>query len=493
MKRIINYRPICVFALVEAAGLGLSSFLLDSLGGLILCVAAAIISAGVLLLTKLKKYLYIPVAFALGVFLLSGVYGVYNHNKIESSDAEITATISSEIVKHDDYYYFDVENVSVNGEKLKKSATVFVYYLPEERAGDEIKMTGDINSYDFDLGGFFLSAYRRGNYYRIYPDTLTGLGEGKLSATSSIRVKMKRLLYTNADETAASTASALIFGDKSGIDESFYDDVKDSGLAHIFAVSGLHVGILAGVFFFFAKKLKLRGLVKFLFVIIPPIIYAALCGFPASVVRATIMTAVFLAAEVSGRRKDGLNSLALSAIIVLTLFPTDLFSVGFQMSFASVFGLITISPIFNKLLKFLPKSVRGITSASLAVNVTLWPIAAAAFDQVQVLFLLANLIVLPIMPLMYVFTLFICLFALIIPAAAPVLITLNAVLWPIKAASFIIGSLSLSSVSAAGIGFAALAYYFVVLLSTRLIFIDKRTKGKISLTAAALGICLLLI
>lgn len=493
MKRIINYRPICIFALSEVAGLWIASFFLDNTGALLLCLATALVSIGVMLLIKIKKYLYITIAFALGIFLLSGVYGVYNGKKIERFDAEITATVSSEITKHNDYYYFKVENITVDGQKLKKSATVFTYFLPDERAGDEIKISGDINTVEFDVGRYFASSYRNGEYYIIYADSVDGLGEGKQKWTTEIRNNLKRQLYNNVDQVGANIAAALIFGDKTGIDDGLFQDVKDCGLAHIFAVSGLHVGILAGVFFFLAKKLKLRGGYKFAFIMIWPFIYTAICAFPASMVRALIMMAVFLAADVCGKQKDGLNCLAMSAVIVMTLFPVDLFSIGFQMSFAAVLGLIMLNPTLEKPLRFLPKGVREITVSSISVNLMLWPIVSSAFGQVQVLFLIANLIILPILPFMYVITLLICLIVLIIPAASPILIVLNVVLWPIKAASFAVGSLAISSVSAQGIGFAAIAYYLILLIISQLVFISRRAKTQTVLVLTALGICLLII
>ena len=205
------------------------------------------------------------------------------------------------------------------------------------------------------------------------------------------------------------------------------------------------------------------------------------------------MMAVFLAADVCGKQKDGLNCLAMSAVIVMTLFPVDLFSIGFQMSFAAVLGLIMLNPTLEKPLRFLPKGVREITVSSISVNLMLWPIVSSAFGQVQVLFLIANLIILPILPFMYVITLLICLIVLIIPAASPILIVLNVVLWPIKAASFAVGSLAISSVSAQGIGFAAIAYYLILLIISQLVFISRRAKTQTVLVLTALGICLLII
>src|SRR5574344_743847 len=213
----VNYRPICVFALAEAAGLAVTSLLLKSAGGIIISAAVTLIVSGILLLIKKTKFLYVPVAFALGIVLLCGAYFTYTSNTKEYKDAEITATISSEIVDNGDYYSFDTENVSVNGVALKKSATVYTYFLPTARAGGEIKMNGDMFLREFDFSGGFVGNYRNGNYYRIFADDVESLGEGKMKGTTAIRVRLKRLLFNNTDESTANIVSALMFSDKYGI------------------------------------------------------------------------------------------------------------------------------------------------------------------------------------------------------------------------------------------------------------------------------------
>lgn len=485
MRRIVNYRPICFFALFEALGLFTAAVGRSVSAVRIFAISAALFAAAVLLIYGKKKFIYIPAAFTLGILLFSGVYDIYQSRAFSYGDAEITATIASEIIDADDYFFFEAENISVGGEKLKGRATVYAYSLPEERAGDEIKIKGKISTREFTLDGKFLSKYAKKNFYTVSAVEIEGRGKGKTEFISGIRLNLKRKLYAATDSDTTGIVSALLFGDKFAVYGGFYENVIDSGLAHIFAVSGLHIGILAAVFYYIAKKLKLNGKRSFIVVTCATLLYGAMCGYPPSVVRAIVMTSVFMLASALGRKRDNMNSLSLAAVIVMTAYPAQLFSAGFLMSFFAVLGILVLNKPLNEKLGFLPRGIRDITSTSLSVNIMLLPIMCAFFGKVQILFLISNLIILPILPFIFIISLIICLLVMIMPFAAPLLGVLSAVVWPIKFVSTAIGGLALSSFAVKSAGLLSIAFYAVLLITSRYVNLTKVQKGALCLSVTA--------
>ena len=359
MKRLVNKRPICFAALFLGIGIFLTGMYEDAVWARVLFLAAALIFAGFVLIFKKARLLYIPIIFALGVLLLSGVIDVYKSTAVTSEKAEITGTISTEIAsKNEHSYYFKIDNVTIDGEETGKQAFVVSGFLPNARAGDKVKIVGDVSTYDMGFRDF-TSYGARGTKFYVKSRKIENVGQGVLSFDKRVLIKYKRLLYDNCDDMTSDTALALLFGDRFAIDSQYSHNVKDAGILHIFAVSGLHVGMLAAVTAFLARKLKKKKALYLLIVEIPLILYGWICGFGASVLRAIVMSTVFIVSGLTGRQRDSLNSLSLAAIIVLILNPTDMFTKGFHLSFAALLGLIVIVPrLTRKELSGVKKKVR---------------------------------------------------------------------------------------------------------------------------------------
>ena len=161
-----------------------------------------------------------------------------------------------------------------------------------------------------------------------------------------LRSEMQTTIEGGMDETPGAVMNAVLFGDRSGIETDLYDNIRMGGVAHIFAVSGLHVGAFFGFCLFLFKKTALRRLPKvvaFCSVATVLLFYAAICGFTPSVLRATIMCLVGYAGSLLFVKTDRLETIALSAIIILFLSPCALFEVGFQLSFAACLGIVLFS------------------------------------------------------------------------------------------------------------------------------------------------------
>ncbi len=158
-----------------------------------------------------------------------------------------------------------------------------------------------------------------------------------------VRFYLIGLLDQNHDDHELELLKAILLGERSGLDREIIQDFKDAGTMHILAVSGLHVGFVVLIFqeiFLFAGIPKMRILPVIMIVII--ILYILLTGARPPVMRAGLFFILYYISVLTQKRRDRLNLLGSTAIILLLINPKDLFNPGFQLSFAAVFGILIV-------------------------------------------------------------------------------------------------------------------------------------------------------
>jgi competence protein ComEC len=133
--------------------------------------------------------------------------------------------------------------------------------------------------------------------------------------------------------------NAMLFGDRAGLNRTQRVGFERTGSFHLFVVSGMHVGLLAGLVFWLARRLKLREWLATSVTIALTFGYALLTGFGAPVQRALFMTAVFLLARLLSRDRNVLNALGAAALGVLIWSPAALFEASFQMTFLAIVAI----------------------------------------------------------------------------------------------------------------------------------------------------------
>ncbi len=209
-------------------------------------------------------------------------------------------------------------------------------------------------------------------------------------------------------------AAAILTGDRSGMSEETKESLRASNLAHLLAISGLHMGLLTGlvfsalnfVFVFiparYASKVPGRKLAA-LGALMAGAFYLALSGGNVATERAFIMVAVMFTAVILGRRALTLRAVALAALIVLTLRPEVLTEPGFQMSFAATVALVAVfGEIRVNGWRFGPRWMAPIATvviSSLVAGLATAPVAAAHFNRIADYGLIANLVSVPLMGL----------------------------------------------------------------------------------------------
>ena len=239
----------------------------------------------------------------------------------------------------------------------------------------------------------------------------TNVGQG-------LRVHRLRLGMSNAVQTAlpgrtGAFAAAVTTGDRSGMDQEVLDDLRASNLAHLLAISGLHMGLLTGFVFAAIRVvlalfpwIALRAPVKKIAAVVAlgsGAFYYMLSGGNVATERAFIMVAVMFTAILFDRRAITLRAVAIAAVIVLVTRPETLISPGFQMSFAATTALVAVfgalrdwkGPALPKLLR----PVMALVVSSAVAGLATAPVAAAHFNRISDYGLIANLLSVPLMGL----------------------------------------------------------------------------------------------
>ena len=468
MKKLLNIRLPLLFACILVFGICLGFILFKNDIRLIWIIAVVPIAAVVLIfLCLLSKKSYAITVLICAVLFISGTVNCYmrleNFSSAKLTDGEINTVTATVYEKGENAYgeYIILTNARTDGVKIdgKIRASLSGAYGDFCDAGYKVKFTAKINNKE-------LFEYGKLNYYAEenvkYTCTVNGGLEAKrgFSLFGNVRSAMRKALYDNLDKDTAAVAYAMITGNTQGVDEGTTESFRYGGIAHIFAVSGLHIGIVYGVFSFLFKKLRINAFAAFALCLAPVIFYAGVCGFTLSSVRALIMCAVSAAAKLVHKKHDGLNALSVAVILILLITPLSLFFVGFQLSVCAVAAIFIL-----KLPKRLPRFLR----IPLAAQAGTLPVLLVNFGYLSGSGLLLNILVLPLLSVIFVITFVCTILCTVLPFIASIVLPYT--LLPLKAViSFLIGAgFEKAIISGFGAGVFVPVYYLgLIVISDKL-------------------------
>ena len=376
-----------------------------------------------------RRLLAIVVLFAVAAGLGAGLFSLSCAN-FTSGAAEgeyaVTGTVQTVSV-YNGYSVATLSGLAFDGTSQGGGMRVT---LPSEevRPGDVVAFSANVSRNLLPSAGGRASDLAADLRYTAAPAACTVTGRsGNVFLIAN--AALYDVLYAEMDRDCAGIAYALLTGNSAGIDGGLLDETRTGGIAHVFAVSGLHIGILYG-----AVTLCLRPLLR-RWSFVPALClatgYCALCAFTVSSVRALIMCAVAGVMRFRGAKYDLLSSLSFAAALTLLISPAKLLSVSFQLSYGAVAGLALFSGSFSRGLKklhvgriFLPARLADALASSAAVQIFTFPLMMEAFGYFSVWGTLLNLIVIPALPVLFL-PLIVCGFlSAIFPAAGPVLLAL---------------------------------------------------------------------
>lgn len=269
---------------------------------------------------------------------------------------------------------------------------------------------GPENPYEFDNSRFlgnkniYCQLYVEPADYQIsqhhqHPIWLTGIHD--------LRVYLSHCFDQSIDDTtAAAVAKALIIGDDDDIDTHLMKAYSSCGVIHVLSVSGLHVGIffilINYLFGLIKKEHRLIRIGKTILVLLLVWGYTALSGFSPSVLRSAVMLSFVVIGNSLQRKINIYNSLSASCLFLLWYNSSFLFDVGFQLSYISVYGIIYLQPKIYRawaIKNYLGDKIWQMTSVSLAAQLVTFPLSVYYFYQFPTLFLVANLLIIPLITL----------------------------------------------------------------------------------------------
>ena len=196
-------------------------------------------------------------------------------------------------------------------------------------------------------------------------------------------------------------AEALLIGYKDHLDKNLVQSYTNTGVVHIIAISGMHLALIYGLLMFLTRPLRSKNYrwIRILVILSALWLFTLLAGAQASVVRSAVMFTCIAFGEALSKKTSIYNTLALSAFLLLVCNPFWLWDVGFQLSYAAVLSIVGFyRPIYswfyfpNKLPDFLWKTM----AISIAAQILTTPISLYHFHQFPVLFLLTNIVAVPL-------------------------------------------------------------------------------------------------
>jgi len=218
-----------------------------------------------------------------------------------------------------------------------------------------------------------------------------------------LRNHISEAIDENMSGSNAALLKGLLLGKGRELPDKVRDAFADSGTIHILAVSGLHVGLIAGfAWLIFASIFRIPRPISVFLVVLMLVIYVGLVGGRASVIRASLMFSIILIGTALSRPSNLLNSIGAAGFILLLIKPVWLSDLGFQLSFGATLGIAYLMPVFDDLLpdsihknKFVSKWIVTPLQVSIAATLGTGPLIAYYFHRVQIIAPIANLVVIP--------------------------------------------------------------------------------------------------
>jgi len=372
---------------------------------------------------------YLIIALSLVSFSLGGFNYQIRQPKIDAfhiswyNDREYDLLLTGTIAEPPDYrdtytnLRLNVEAVDTGSGDLPVEGELLVRVFPNEtyEYGERIRIRGKLvtppENEEFSYRDYLA---RQGVHSYMSQTEVTRLpGEGGnpiRKAIYAFKDKALENIYLIFPDPEASLLAGILLGVDTGLPRDLQQAFKDTGTAHIIAISGFNIAIIAGLFFTFFSRIlgQLRGSIVSILGIA---LYTFLVGADAAVVRAAIMGGLALLIRLLGRRNDGLNALMLSAVIMAIFNPYIPWDVGFQLSFFATLGLILYAEPFQKWAVNLitryttPGTAQKVATPvseyfllTLAAQLTTLPIMAYHFKRISLVSLIANPFILPVQP-----------------------------------------------------------------------------------------------
>lgn len=379
-------------------------------------------------------------SFSLGMLVQSLHYAPYqrlHYSHFINNESTVICGVISERLKPNDYqerYYFEVTAVNqkpAKGKLLLSAAKDSTHTLCH--AGDCFiitdatnPITKPLNPHQFDYAsymekqGVFHQLKLNRNYIQIGTsknfDYYLGALRDRLTNSFAIHHYSPQI---------QNTLNALLLGQRQDMDTATNDAYKNAGVLHILAISGLHFSVLFYLLTVMLKPIsrlyrhgRLLRLIAILGIIWG---FAFITGLSASVVRSVVMFSIISIGQYLNRDTNIYNSLAISMLVLLIANPYFIFDAGFQLSYLAVFSIVWLEPFYRQYKVSKYKGINYLSDTalvSLSAQIGVMPLTLYYFNQFPLLFLVANMVVIPLSNVVLVLGLLVLLLNLVWADAA---------------------------------------------------------------------------
>ena len=467
-------------------------------------------------------------AFALGCCTFSFQTEKFQNGGIYNG----TYAVQGRIIKRaedGDFLCVTLDTLVVEGKEEKGK---LVAYLPTSYASalavcDEVLLLGNLRTDTrvFESGELQAYTIQENRRYQMYAGDCVVTGR-KINLFLLLRERIEKAVYSGMDETPAAVTMAILTGDTDGIGSGLLQNIRYGGIAHIFAVSGLHIGALYAFCLWVIEKTKgyrMHKALQFFLVAAVLLLYGGVCGYSASVIRAVVMCLCLYASHLIGLGKDLSERLGLAAVVVLLIYPVSLYTVGFQLSFAACLGIAWLAPTIRKtcyavgglfakerdeetdeeerdgkpptIPQRIVRSVVSFFSATVSAQLATAPISYNAFGYLSGWSLLLNCLFVPVLSAAFSALLFFVVIACVLPlSASRIVLCVPNALWSLLLLVFEwfdFTSFALTGVTLGG-GVVA-AYYIALLFFTDKWNISKPMRRVFAFSFSALALTALLL
>lgn len=424
---LLKQRPLFSFAAFYGAGVitayltGMPSFVLLISGAI-----CGLLSIAALCVCKGRR---LPASAALIFFFLAVACsgGAYMAASLEKRpefetryNAEFSGTVAGSpyLDENGERFVCDITELTINGASFDFDMRLYLRgdnaLLNSISCGQQISGKGHTfypepssNPHEFDFGDYLWREGLAGYITAKENDVeISGEGGGLAAELYAVRAALSMRIDA-AFPRSTQLVRALVLGDKRDMSDDIRKDFNAAGVAHLLAISGLHITLAAAAISYLLKFITgIRPAT--IATLIGIIIYGAIIGFSPSVTRAIIMYAVLCGAPVAGRPNDGCTRLALAFLIILLIDPLNIADPGFVLSFMASAGLIWIcKPLMRLLLLDRIGRGRSIWSiiaaypaqtlgATLAAQLFTYPALAAFYGKFSVVSIFSNLLLVPL-------------------------------------------------------------------------------------------------
>ncbi|MCD7729278.1 MAG: ComEC/Rec2 family competence protein [Clostridia bacterium] len=498
MKKLINIRPAVAAACGIGAGAGIGfAYCYYGFSAAWLIPVIPVTAALLIIFIVKGSAKYIALTAATAILLAAGFFGItykindFNDKQLSNSTSYLITGTVTEKGFTDSGEYIKLKDVTADGVKADGRAYVYLDYDYGEycEVGYTVSFTGTVyHGSSFAYGIISSSRLIEDVRYTVYPtDSLTS--EYGFTVTGYVNIKIRTLLFDSMDSDTAAVAYGMLTGNTEYVETSTIECFRYGGIAHVFAVSGLHIGLVFAAVTLILKKLRVNRYVSAAVSVVLIFFYAGICGFTLSSVRAAIMCTVMLAVKLTGGKYDTLSAAGIAFIAIMLYNPLNILSVGFRLSIAAVAGIALFSGVIKRALCRIkvPEKISSAASVAASAQLATFPVLLSSFGYVSWASLLMNILFVPLLSTVFTLLFVTVILALIFQPIAQVILLISSA--PLSALVSLFIAIRADYALISGFEFGALVplYYAVIFLLS-----DKiNLTGKVRAGVAAAGACIL--